>query len=109
MFKYIGLIEYEKPKMNFEEFFDKASDLDPLDIYDFEGDFFVETEYKDFHKIEQECSKILSQQPSSASLIWKPNDTVDTDEDKKIQLINFIEKLEELEDVVEVYSNLNFE
>lgn len=109
MFKHIGLVEYSKPMLNFEEFFEKSLEVDPLDVYEFEGDFFVETEYKDFHKIEQTCTNILNQEPSSASLIWKPNDTVEVDEEKKNQLINFIDKLEELEDVVDVYSNISID
>jgi transcriptional/translational regulatory protein YebC/TACO1 len=45
--------------------------------------------------------------PELAELRMIPNNLVDLDKDQTLQVFNVIEALEELDDVQEVYSNLN--
>ena len=71
----------------------------------------------DFHEITcapeslHEVQGFLSEKfgdPESAKLIWKPNNEIEVDLDKAVSIENLIEKLEDLDDVQDVYSNHSY-
>lgn len=66
----------------------------------------VYTTAEDFQKVKErlEANKII---PSSAELSWIPKTTVQLDEAETMKNMKLIEELEDLDDVVAVFSNLD--
>jgi YebC/PmpR family DNA-binding regulatory protein len=66
----------------------------------------VYTEPTDLHKV-QEQLVAAGYEPESAELIMKPKTQLQPDPDAAVKAIRLLEKLEDLDDVQQVYSNLD--
>jgi YebC/PmpR family DNA-binding regulatory protein len=65
----------------------------------------VYTEPQDLHTV-QEALSTAELEVESADLVMKPKDLITPDPDAAVKIIRLIEKLEDLDDVQNVYSNL---
>lgn len=105
-FEQKGEIVLEKEERTLDEVFDAAAESQAEDVVDGGDGFVVYTKPSDLAKI----SLILKEKGFSAtstSLIRKPLIPLLVDDSaKKEKVINFLQKLEDLDDVQKVYSNL---
>jgi len=77
---------------------DFVVDGDTVEIY---------TEPTDLHKVQDQLVS-AGFEPESAELIMKPKTSMQPDADAAVKAIRLLEKLEDLDDVQTVYSNLEF-
>lgn len=106
MFKPVGLVSFDK-SLDFDKLFEIAVELGADDIYEEEEEYKVVTSVENFQKVveglEEEGFK-----SSNAELTRIPQNTVDvTDEKIAGQILKLLEKIEEHDDVQNVYSNFD--
>ncbi len=105
MFKEVGIIVFIKENWN-EELSLKAIELGATDIEE-NDEIIIKTNPKDLNTIKEELGKIVSVEDFSLS--WESNQIVTlSDEDEKQNIQKLFEELDEHNDVVEVYSNIDF-
>ncbi len=88
-----------------EEIALEAIDAGAEDVEIGEGIVEVYTQPENFKAVQEKLSE--SYEISNAQLSWKPNTTVTLDEKDTLQNMKLLEALEELDDVQEVFSNLD--
>ncbi len=105
-FKHIGRIIVKKGNFSFDDIFSVAADEGAEDIEEVGDEVFVYTAVTDFAKIKD----ILSTRGfeiTDAELIREPISTMEIDDADKISRVeDFINTLEDLDDVQKVYTNL---
>nr|MBI5455895.1 YebC/PmpR family DNA-binding transcriptional regulator [Candidatus Levybacteria bacterium] len=105
-FKHIGRIIVKKQNKSFDEIFAIAAEAGAEDIEEVVDEIFVYTPLHELAKVKDALSS-GSVEVVEAGLIRAPIMTVDVpDEEKLMKLENFINSLEELDDVQKVYTNL---
>ena len=105
-FKHVGRIIATKKAKSFDDIFTIAVDLGAEDIEEVGDEVFVYTPLPDLAKI-KDALVANGVEVSEAELIREPIMTVEVGEQDKIARIeNFINTLEELDDVQKVYTNL---
>ncbi len=103
MFTRVGEIELPKEGQSFDAVFEKALESGAQDLEETEEGFLVYTKPEDLHKVGEVIGK-------AGNLSFRPNKETMmaiADPGKKEQLENFLESLSELDDVQEIYTNLN--
>ncbi len=83
-----------------------AADAGADDVQEEEDTFSIYTPREALSTV----SRALTQagyQIEESQLIWVPKNEVEVEKDQAIQIMNFVEKLEELDDVDSVASNLH--
>ncbi len=105
MFKQVGSIEFDKETTDFDALFEAAIEANAQDVLEEDDVYKVITSPDDF----QSCVETLEKQGfkgSSAQLTRISENLVEvTDEKIAANILRLIEKLEELDDVQNVYSN----
>ena len=106
-FKKVGMISYSNQITTFENFFEFCASLKVNDILENNDIFEVETDIEVFTETLEALEKKFSVAKFS-SLEWKPLNSIEisSEEDARSLLI-LLEKLEELDDVQNVFSNFN--
>ncbi|HYM65295.1 MAG TPA: YebC/PmpR family DNA-binding transcriptional regulator [Candidatus Sulfotelmatobacter sp.] len=105
-FKHIGRIIAKKNDKSFDDLFALAVEEGAEDIDDVDEEVFIYTSMHDLSKIKDELSS-KGIEVVEADLIREPIVTVEiTDDDKLNKIENFVNSLEENEDVLKVYTNL---
>ncbi len=108
-FDRIGIITYAKDVDQFEDFFEYCASLDVQDIKENEDDYEVISSLDSYHEMILNLEKKYGL-PKFASIEWRAINTIEIDEEQEaIKLITLIEKLEDLDDVQIVVSNLNID
>ena len=106
-FKKIGIISYSNKVTTFDNFFNFCANLNVNDVLENNDAFEVETELEDFSETLEALENKYSVAKFS-SLEWKPLNSIEIlNEDEAKGLLILLEKLEELEDVQNVFSNFN--
>ena len=111
-YNHIGRIIYNSNVCEEEKMFDIALNCGANDIYKVEDDdtgiYIIETEINNMVEIVNSLSKELKEEPQSAEWFWKANDYI-TIEDKEFldKYQKLVDTLEDLEDITNVYSNLD--
>jgi YebC/PmpR family DNA-binding regulatory protein len=105
LFRQIGIIYVNTAGKDADELELKAIDAGALDTI-FQGEFLqVYTEPRSLQKVKEKLEKeniIID----NAGLIFHPIDPIEIDQHTKIDYENILEKLDELDDVQEIYDNL---
>jgi YebC/PmpR family DNA-binding regulatory protein len=83
-----------------------AIDAGAIDVHPDEEVLEVFTEVQDLHKV-QEMLTASGLTVESAQIMMKPKDLVDVSTDDALKAIRLIERLDDLDDVQTVYSNLH--
>ena len=106
-FKKVGIISYPNTLTSFDSFFEFCINLDVNDVVENNDSFDVETNLELHTKILENLEKKYSVAKFS-SIEWKPINSIEiSNEDDAKGLILLLEKLEELDDVQNVFSNFN--
>ena len=106
LFDKIGIIIYPNSIGLFEEIFDYCVSLSGIDIEQEEETYKIYTSLELFHKINLNLDKKYGL-PKNSFLDWKPIDFVNVEESDAIKLLTLIERLEDIDDVQNISSNLN--
>lgn len=107
MFKQVGAIEFDKETTDFDKLFEAAIEANAQDVLDEDDVYKVITSPEDF----QTCVETLEQngfKGNSAELTRIAENTVEvTDEKIATNILRLMSKLEEHDDVQNVYSNFD--
>lgn len=101
-----GLIEVTAEGADFDELFLTAAEVGAEDVIDEEKIFIVYTPRNDLHNVVTALDG-AGYKVEKSELTWVPQNEMDVSTDEALQVIKLIEKLEELDDVQNVSSNLN--
>lgn len=107
LFTRYGEIEVQKTGLTFDQVFDKASEAGAEDVEELDEYYYIYTEPNSLHLVRENLEK-MTVAVSDASLVYRPNKEtmVSLDDEKKESLQVFLEGLEELDDVQNVYDNV---
>ena len=106
-FKKVGVITYAKEVTTFEKFFEFCVSLNVNDIIENDNSFDVETDLEVFGQTLEALENKYSVAQFS-TLEWKPLNTIEiSNQDDAKGLLILLEKLEELDDVQNVFANFN--
>lgn len=105
MFQHIGVIRIEIGKNDPEEMTLNAIDAGAEDVQETEDELEVYTTFENLKKVTDALEKFKYNILSSEA-IMRPTTTVELDSAKQVQLLKLIERLEDLDDVQNVYYNV---
>mgnify|MGYP006265887315 FL=1 len=101
------IITYAKEVTTFENFFEFCVSLNINDVVENDNSFDVETDLEIFSQTLEALENKYSV-PQFTSLEWKPLNTIEiSNQDDAKSLLILLEKLEELDDVQNVFANFN--
>lgn len=106
MFKPVGMISFNN-SVDFEKLFETAVELGADDILDEDEEYKVITSVENFQKVVEGLEK-EGFKSNNAQLTRLPENTIEvTDEKIASQILKLLEKIEEHDDVQNVYSNFD--
>jgi YebC/PmpR family DNA-binding regulatory protein len=105
MFDQVGLIALETGDADSDEVALVAIDAGADDVQVDDGTVEVYTQPKDLHRI-QEALTAAGYRVETAELTMRPKTQMEPDPDTAVKAIRLLEKLEDLDDVQQVYTNL---
>ncbi|RAI16001.1 MAG: YebC/PmpR family DNA-binding transcriptional regulator [Candidatus Melainabacteria bacterium] len=107
MFKPVGQISFEAEETDFDGLFENAVELGADDILQEDDEYKVITSVENFQAVTEGLEKV-GYKSQNAELTRIPENTVEiTDEKVADRLMKLLEKLEEHDDVQNVYSNFD--
>lgn len=107
LFQRKGIVEVEKTdNTNSDELMLAALDLGAIDINEYDDEFEVITQANDHTRLSEEFVK-LGYNVINSETTLVPDSYVDLDEDKLGKFTRMIDALEDLDDVQQVYHNVN--
>lgn len=106
MFENTGVITVDTAGMNADDFALFAIDAGATDVKEDKGILEIYTEPKDFEQVKLAVEK--RKKPLSAEVTMLPKNTISLPEKESLQTVKLLEKLEDLDDVQRVFSNLEY-
>lgn len=106
LFDHLGFVMYPKAHVSFDAAFEFGADHAADDVFDEDTHIRLVTPMETFATLRDACIDHFGD-PADQGLVWLPKVTVDVPADKQEQFDKLISKLEDLDDVQEVYSNAN--
>lgn len=107
MFQRVGVIEYTQTQNTFEELFDIAIECGAEDIEDLgDNKIVIYTKFDDMHNVRNALNTKIGES-SGSNFAWIPTNLIDLNEDEKERLETFLDKLDDMDDVQEVFHNGN--
>ncbi|MDA9078192.1 YebC/PmpR family DNA-binding transcriptional regulator [Pelagibacteraceae bacterium] len=106
MFSNCGIIHIDKKKIKEEEIFEIAINAGAKDCVSLDKIFEIITEKEDFYKIKTELEKKI-ETFNYSSIEWRPLNFIDLNKDQSQQIIEVLTSLEELDDVQNIFTNVN--
>jgi YebC/PmpR family DNA-binding regulatory protein len=106
MFENTGVITVDTAGMNADDFALFAIDAGAADVKEDKGLLEIYTEPKDFEQVKLAIEK--RKKPLSAEVTMLPKNTISLPEKESLQTVKLLEKLEDLDDVQRVFSNLEY-
>ena len=107
-FKQMGVIKIEKKKISDTEILELAINSGAEDCISNSLNHEIITAKDNFYKVKLEIEKKIKEF-ISASIEWIPINKISLDKEKIKSVLNFLEKLEDDEDVQHVYANLEID
>ena len=108
MFNHCGIIHSKKNEISEEEVFELAINAGAKDCYIYNEFHEIITKKEDFYKIKTELEKKIHNLSYSA-IEWRPNNPQAIGEEQSKKMIEVLSALEELDDVQNVFTNINLE
>ena len=105
MFKRLGVIELES-KYDFDQVMDIAITSDAMDVIDDEEVYTIYTEPNDFVKIKEALEVAGINEFLTSEITYVADNKISLDDEKAEKVMNLIEALEEIDDVQNVYHNM---
>ncbi len=105
-FKQIGIIKIDKDEISEEKIFELAIDSGADECLSNDEYHEIHCQMNEIYNVKKNLEKIVSNFIST-EIEWIPFNSVDVINDKKESVIEFLETLEDDDDVQSVYSNVN--
>jgi len=106
MFENTGVITVDTNGIDADDFSLFAIDAGATDVKEDKGLLEIYTQPKDFEQVKLAVEK--RKKPLSAEVTMLPTNTVSLPEKESLQTVKLLEKLEDLDDVQRVFSNLEY-
>lgn len=106
MFDHVGMIVLDAKGQDADELALVAIDAGANDVQVEDGSVEVYTDAQDLHRV-QEALTAAGQAVESAELTMRPKTMMSPEPDVAVKAIRLLERLEDLDDVQQVYSNLD--
>jgi len=106
MFDQVGLITLDVDGSDPDEVALVAIDAGADDVSVEDGEVEIYTQPRDLHKVQENLTK-GGYSVESAELTMRPKTQITPESDLAVKVIRLVEKLEDLDDVQQVYTNLN--
>ena len=107
-FKQVGIIRIDKKRISENEILELAINSGAEDCFSNNSYHEVITKKDNFYRVKLEIEKKI-QNFISAGVEWLPINKIPLDEEKTRSVLNFLEKLEDDEDVQHVYANVEID
>ena len=107
-FKQVGVIRIEKKKISDDDILELAINAGAEDCSSSSSNHEIITLKENFYKVKTQIEKKI-QEFISSGIEWLPTNKIKLDEEKAKSVLNFLEILEDDEDVQYVYANLDIE
>ena len=108
LFTNCGVIHVNNKKVKEDEIFELAINSGAKDCSSQENYYEIISEKEDFYKVKSELEKKLNKLEYSG-IEWRPLNYVNLKKEQKQKIVDILESLEELDDVQNIYTNVNFE
>ena len=105
MFKRLGVIEIEN-KYDFDKIMDIAISADAMDVIDDGEVYIVYTDPQDFIKVKEALENDGINEFLTSEITYVADNKMSLDDEKSEKVMNLIEALENIDDVQNVYHNL---
>ena len=105
MFKRLGVIELEN-KYDFDKIMDIAISSDAQDVLDDDGVYTIYTDPSDFIKVKEALESEGINDFLTSEITYVADNKIHLDEEKSEKVMNLIEALSDIDDVSEVYHNM---
>lgn len=104
LFDHVGFVIYSKKQVSFDDAFEFGADHSADDILDEDTHTRLVTAIENFATLRDACMEHFGD-PEDQGLVWLPKTTVEIPTDKQEQFDKLIARLEDIDDVQDVYSN----
>ena len=106
MFDRVGSIEYGPDAADAETVFEAAIEAGAEDVVSGEDGHEIICSMEDLHGVVDVLSGVLGE-PQAASIVWKPQNDVPVDVEAAEKVLKFMDALDDLDDVQNVYANFD--
>ena len=106
MFDRVGSIEYGPDTADAETVFEAAIEAGAEDVVSGEDGHEIICSMEDLHGVVDVLAGVLGE-PQAASIVWKPQNDVPVDSEAAEMVLKFINALDDLDDVQNVYANFD--
>ena len=101
-----GIIQIDKKRSSEEEIFEIATDIGAKDCQNLKNYYEIISEKEDFYKVKSELEKKFDSFDYS-NIEWRPLNFLILNKEQNIKILDIFESLEELDDVQNIYTNVN--
>lgn len=106
MFDRVGAIEYAAEGLDAEKVFEAAIEAGADDVTSSADTHEIFCSVEDLHTVSSALEATLGE-PQGASIIWRPQNTVSVEGDDAELVIKFMDALDDVDDVQNVYANFD--
>lgn len=106
MFDRVGAVEYPAEIADAETVFEAAIEAGADDVDSSGEGHEILCALEELHQLVQSLEEKLGP-PSAAQIVWRPQNTINVDGEAAEQVLKFIEALDDLDDVQNVYANFD--
>ncbi len=104
-FEKVGEIIFEESSKSADDMFEIALEAGAHNVESEDAVHEIMCSMEDLNSVSSALIEALGEEPKSANLIWKAQNTIELDEETAMKLMKMIDALEELDDVQSVYGN----
>ena len=106
-FNQLGIIKIDKKEISDDNIFDLAIESGAEECISYDEFHEIQCAMSEIYNVKKKLEKIITNFIST-EIEWIPLNSVDIEKDKEETVINFLETLEDDDDVQSVFSNVNF-
>ena len=106
-FQQLGVIRIEKKEIEYDQLFELAIDSGANECISFETYHEIHTGVTEIYDVNKKLEKYISNFLST-EIAWIPINTINLNGENKDKMINFLEKLDDNEDVQNIFTNARF-
>ena len=105
-FQQLGIIKIDKKEISDEKILDLAIESGADECFSYDNYHEVQCQMSEIYNVKKNLEKII-RNFISTEIEWIPLNSVDVNKENKDNVVDFLENLEEDDDVQNVYSNVN--
>lgn len=103
-FDHVGAIEYPLDVASEDDMFEAALEAGANEVESDDDTHMLYVDNDSLHEVAKQMEEKFGE-PSSAKLIWKPQNNIELDDEKGEKMFKMLEALEDQDDVQNIYAN----